>query len=185
LAEEGIRQRGYHLLSALGAGLGSDFQKIKLRTNLKLAEFITRYLSNRYEVKSPPQYGAGVLAVYRAGVEPASMPVMSRDAFTVDVRFRYHHRFWAAFAVPMQGDQRFLDTHEFTFRDASADEVPPGDTVVITPDFIPAPNVENRDKLIREQIDIWLAANGWSRERVAAKRPPIVVGGSATPSRSL
>jgi hypothetical protein len=114
-----------------------------------------------------------------------SSPVANRAGSTDDGRFRYHHRFWAAFAVPPQSEQRFLDTREFTFRDASADEAPPEGLVVITPDFIAPPDVENRDKFIRERIDRWLTATGWTRDRVAAKRPHTRASDRASPSLSL
>jgi hypothetical protein len=44
LAEEGITQTGYRLLSKLGSDLGDDMRKIKLHTGLKLSEFIAAVL---------------------------------------------------------------------------------------------------------------------------------------------
>jgi hypothetical protein len=171
LVEDGIRQRGYQLLSALGISLGNDFRRIRIQTNLKLREFITRYLGNRYDVRDAPGYGHGVLAVYKAGTEPADVIRSSSSRSSTDAHIRFHHRFWAAFAVPLREGQRLIDLHDYTFHDVSDDELPADGFGIITPDFVPSEEAESRDSLIREQIDRWLGINGWSRERVAAKQP--------------
>ena len=187
MAEEEISQAGYLLLSKLGASLGDDIKRIKSHTGMKLSDFITERLRDHYEVKEVLQYGRGILAVFRPGVAPETVGAIRSVDRANDGGFRYHHRFWGAFAVPAQGAQRFLDEREFTFRDAPADEVPPNGTMVITPDFITLSEIENRDHVIGQNIERWLAASGWSRERVSAKRVHNIVNSSIRPSsnRSL
>lgn len=74
--------------------------------------------------------------------------------------------------MPIQGEVRVLDPNKFTFEDVAHADVP-ADALTIDPQSIAPPHADNRDVLIKQNIQTWLEAQGLSEDRfMAANRLP-------------
>lgn len=176
-ARKGERQP--YLVSALGIDLGDDLRTLKLLTNKGLNEFIQSRLSDRVTLV---RLGAhkNVTAIIDGLLEGEELAEAA--AAVAEPKKRFHYRFWAAFSVPMQGEVRILDPDKFTFEDVAQADVPAG-ALTIDPQSIAPPDADNRDVLIKQNIQTWLDARGLSEDRfTAAKRLqtlPLVVSKTA------
>ena len=107
LCDDALAQGRPYLVSRLGLDLGRDVQNLKLLTDKKLVEFIRSHeaLKKRYTV-APVEGRQNVLVVVRSKDET---PAIKARTIEVEPRSepRYHYRFWAAFAVPSNGQSRF------------------------------------------------------------------------------
>lgn len=158
-----------YLVSALGIDLGDDLRTLKSLTNKGLNEFIQSRLSDRVTLV---RLGAhkNVTAIIDGVLDGADL--VEAAAVVAEPKKRFHYRFWAAFSVPLQGEVRVLNPDKFTFEDVAQSEVP-ADALTIEPSSIAPSDVDNRDVLIKQNIQAWLETHGLPEDRfTAAKRLP-------------
>ena len=157
-----------YLLSRLGLELGKDVQFLKLLTGGGLADFIrTEPTLKKFELV-PVVGSSNVLAIVHRGdaeqsVETANIQVAAPPPPTSHAR--YHYRFWAAFSVSKSEGFRFLDPVQFVFKDVHAPEEAPAGWYLIVQEYIAPPGGEDRDELIKQNIERWLAANKLDKAR--------------------
>lgn len=166
-ARKGERQP--YLVSALGIDLGDDLRTLKSLTNKGLNQFIQSRLGDRVTLVRLGAHN-NVTAIIDGLLEGADLAEAA--AAVAEPKRRFHYRFWAAFSVPMQGEVRVLDPEKFTFEDVAQANMP-ADALTIDPQSIAPPDADERDVLIKQNIEAWLEAHGLSEDGfTAAKRLP-------------
>lgn len=166
-ARKGERQP--YLVSALGIDLGDDLRTLKSLTNKGLNEFVQSRLNGRVTLVRLGTHN-NVTAIIDGLIEGADLA--EAETAVPERQRRFHYRFWAAFSVPMQGEVRVLDPDKFTFEDVAQIDVP-ADALTIDSQLIAPTDADNRDLLIKQNIQTWLEAHGLSEDRfMAAKRLP-------------
>lgn len=169
LAKARKGERKPYLVSALGIDLGDDLRTLKSLTNKGLNEFIQSRLSDRVTLVRLGAHN-NVTAIIDGVLDGADLAEAA--AVVAEPKKRFHYRFWAAFSVPMQGEVRVLDPEKFIFEDVANADVP-ADALTIEAPSIAPPDVDNRDVLIKQNIQAWLGAHGLREDRfTAAKRLP-------------
>jgi hypothetical protein len=169
LAEARKGDRQPYLVSALGIDLGDDLRILKSLTKKGLNEFIQSRLGDRVTLVRLGAHN-NVTAIIGGLVDGADLAKAA--AAVAEPKPRFHYRFWAAFSVPMQGEVRVLDPDTLTFEDVAHDNVPE-DALTVDPQSIAPPDADNRDALIKHNIQTWLEEHSLSEDRfIAAKRLP-------------
>lgn len=144
-----------YLLSRLGLDLGDDLGKLRQYGYPKLAQFINVYLQGRYEARIIGGEHNNIYAIIGVG---APTPTINQSTATdVSRAPRFHYRFWAAFAVPLTNEKRYLNLLDFMFKDLSSDELPPPGAIQIESEYIAEDGFPDRDTKIIENIDKWLS----------------------------
>jgi hypothetical protein len=166
LAKSRKGERQPYLVSALGIDLGEDLRVLKALTNKGLNEFIQSRLADRVTLVRLGAHN-NVTAIIDGVIDGADLAEVTAAAAEPKKRFNY--RFWAAFSVPMEGELRVLDPEKFTFADVAQAEVP-ADALTIEPQSIAPPDADNRDALIKQNIQEWLEARGLPEERFTAHK---------------
>ena len=171
LCDDALAQGRPYLVSRLGLDLGRDVQNLKILTDKKLVEFIRSHevLKKRYTVV-PVEGRQNVLVVVRAKDETPAI-----EAHEVEPRSepRYHYRFWAAFAVPSNGQSRFIDPTRFIFKTFSEKDVVPSHWIPIEEDLIAPEKCENRDDVIKGNINAWLTKHNIDKSRFLHNARPV------------
>jgi hypothetical protein len=160
LADAALSNGRPFLLSALGKDLGSDLNLIKAQTGSGLSRFIQDRMADEFSIVLGGEH-RNVQAIVRAG------SIDHGEGANVDLRPhvsvrppRYHYKFWAAFAVPLEaGKHRLLDLASFTFEDNMNAEVREG-WKEIRADLIAPVSISDRDALIVRNIEKWLDETG-------------------------
>lgn len=166
------------LLSALGKDLGSDLKLIKAHTSGGLSRFIQDRMADDFLIVLGGEY-RNVQAIVRAGSVAQEQAANGEAQPQAQARTpRYHYKFWAAFAVPLEpGKQRLIDLSNFNFEDSENIEARTG-WREIRADLIATANAPDRDQLIVQNVDQWLLETGEAQSKflnATRSRPEKVV----------
>jgi len=158
-----------YLLSRLGLDLGKDVQRLKLLSGRSLADFIRNSPALNAAYALVPVIGSkNVLAVVKKDAGNGTAQT-GNNAVAVappqPVEARYNYRFWAAFAIPSIGTPRYLDSLHLVFKNIPEGEELPSGWLLIDDEYIAPKDAENRDELIKKNIDRWLKKNGMEPAR--------------------
>jgi hypothetical protein len=153
------------LLSALGKDLGDDLNLLKSLTAGGLSRFIHDRMGSEFAIVLGGQF-RNVQAVVKAGTAGNFDSAVSADVGVPEVKApRYHYKFWAAFSVPLPPERkRILDPATLGFDDVPFEEVREG-WRPIGNDFIVDQHLPERNRMISQQIDRWLSAEGEDQSR--------------------
>lgn len=167
LARSVTSKKPLYLLSQLGKDLGGDLRDLKLLQDQTLAEFVAERLSDEFKLVQTGAHGNVQALIRLVELDGQLVPIPEVSSAGEQKHPRYHYRFWAAFSVPLETGDRYLNLDDFSF---SAEPVPAdGNYLQIAREFVASPEASDRDSLIRENISRWLQINGLAAERFLAR----------------